>query len=122
MQQPPTGYGQSPQWYGQPQQLLPPNEQWAQQPYIPYPPQQVYQSQQGFAPQQPYPPHQGQFQQPSWQTPPPPQMPKKKMNVVKNFCFRLFNTYSYRFSLICCRCNNRKHRRRTFNNTLRTRL
>ena len=38
MQQPPTGYGQYPQWNGQLQQPLPPSEQWAQQPYTPYPP------------------------------------------------------------------------------------
>ncbi len=88
MQQPPTGYGQSPQWYGQ-QQPAPPSEQWVQQPFTSYPPQQ------GFAPQQPYPPQQGQWQQlftpnPQWvQQPygqPPPQQPKepKKVNVVKS--------------------------------------
>ena len=82
MQQPPTGYGQSPQWYGQPQQPLPPNEQWAQQPFIPYAPQQVYQHQQGYAPQQNF-PQPGQFQQQYWQTPTPPQTPKKKSNVLK---------------------------------------
>jgi hypothetical protein len=91
MQQPPTGYGQSPQWYGQPQQQIPPNAPWVQQPYAPYPPQQ------GYPPQQPYPPQQGQWQQqfppnPQWSaqtywqapTPPPPTVTQKPVNVVKS--------------------------------------
>ena len=87
MQQPPTGYGQYPQWSGQLQQPLPPSEQWAQQPYTPYPPQQE------LIPQQPF-PQPGQFQQsitpnpqssqqPSWQTPLPPKTPKKKSKLFK---------------------------------------
>ncbi len=79
MQQPPTGYGHSPKWYGQ-QQPAPPSEQWAQQPYTPYPPQQGQW-------QQPLPPNPQWSQQQYWQTPPPPQTPKKKSNVAKYFVF-----------------------------------
>ena len=90
MQHPPTGYGQSPQWNGQPQQPFPQQQdQLNQGPYIPYP-----QQQQGYAPQQPYPPQQGQWQQPppnmQWQQPygqPSPQQPKKKRNVMKYVVF-----------------------------------
>lgn len=72
MQQPPTGYGQSPQWYGQ-QQPAPPNEQWAQQQYAPYPPQQEQW-------QQPNTPNPQWSQQPYGQ--PPPQQPKKKSKLL----------------------------------------
>ena len=69
MQQPPTGYGQSPQWNDQ-QQPFPPNEQWAQQPYQQYPPYQ----QQQFRP--PYTPNQ-QWNQPH----PQPEQPTVKKNI-----------------------------------------
>jgi hypothetical protein len=93
MQQPPTtGYGQSPQWNGQPQQGFgqqpyPPQQgQWNQGPYTPYPQQQGYDPQQGYPQQQPYPPQQEQWQQPiapypQWNQQPygqPPYQPKKK--------------------------------------------
>lgn len=77
MQQPPTGYGQAPQWNGQPQQPYPPQQgQLNQGPYTPNPPQQGYDPQQGQW-QQPPPPYpqwnQQLYGQPSFQ-------PKKKKN------------------------------------------
>jgi hypothetical protein len=91
MQQPPTGYGQAPQWHGQ-QQSATQGEQLNQQPYAPYPPLQE------FSPQQPYSPHYSQFQQQfapstqlhqqySLQSPDPIQPPQKKSNTVKYFVF-----------------------------------
>jgi hypothetical protein len=82
MQQPPTGYGQAPQWNGQPQQ--------------PYPQQQGQLNQGQYHPQQGYPPQQpnlqpGQWQQPitpnpQWSQQPygqPPYQPKKKKGKLK---------------------------------------
>ena len=93
MQEQPTGYGPTPQWYDQ-QQSATHSDQWSQQQYTPYPPMQE------FAPQRQFTPQQGQFQQPfpqpqlnqhpygqPTQPPLPPQQPKKNMNAVKSLVF-----------------------------------
>jgi hypothetical protein len=91
MQEQPTGYGPTPQWYGQ-QQSVTQGDQWNQQNHAPYPPIQE------FAPQQPFPPHHGQFKQPlapspqwnqqsSFQSHESIKPPQKKSNTVKYFVF-----------------------------------
>ncbi|MGZ3643650.1 MAG: hypothetical protein ACXVCM_07335 [Ktedonobacteraceae bacterium] len=80
MQQPPTGYEQAPQWNGQPQQPVTPNDQWAQQTY---PPQQSFPPQQGQF-QQPFTPNPQWNQQPYEQLPPKQPETPKPVNAVKS--------------------------------------
>jgi hypothetical protein len=86
MQEQPTGYGPTPQWYAQKQPITP-SEQWNQQPYAPFPqPQQESVSQlRQF--QQPFAPSPELNQQSNLQSPGHPQPPQKKSNTVKYFVF-----------------------------------